>query len=153
MLKVVPKSWLSWDFAVEDAVGMPWGEVGLSSWRERGSVSVGGQQFGVARQGLVGPFVLQGPAGPVAEASKPSAFKREFTLSFGGQECVLKQLSWWRREFGLLRGDVQVGSITPESWWSRRAEAMLPEDMPTEVRAFIVWLTLLMWKRDSNSGA
>jgi hypothetical protein len=33
ILKVVPRHWFSWDFGLEDPVGVPWGEVGLSSWR------------------------------------------------------------------------------------------------------------------------
>jgi hypothetical protein len=153
ILKVVPKHWFSWDFRLEDPVGMPWGEVGLSSWRERGSVGVGGQQYKVSRQGLVGPFVLEGPSGELAKAVKVSAFKREFTLRVEGREYTLRQLSSWRREFGLFTADARVGSVIPESWLNRRAEVVLPDDIPGCARAFVVWLTLLMWKRDSDAGA
>jgi len=153
MLKVVPKHWFSWDFRLQDPVGMPWGEVGLSSWRERGSVTVGGQQYKVSRQGFVGPFVLEGPNGELAKAVKVSAFKREFTVGVEGHEYRLKQLSSWRREFGLFTADARVGAVTPESWLNRRAEVVLPDDMPGFARAFVVWLTLLMWKRDFDAGA
>jgi hypothetical protein len=132
---------------------MPWGEVGLSSWRERGSVTVGGQQYKVSRQGFVGPFVLEGPNGELAKAVKVSAFKQEFTLRVEGREYTLRQLSSWRREFGLFAADARVGSVIPESWLNRRAEVMLPDDMPGCASAFVVWLTLLMWKRDSDAGA
>ena len=153
MLKVVPKGWLAWEFAVSDAVGMPWGEICLSFWRERGSVSVGGQQYRVSRQGFVGPFVLEGPGGALAQAVKVSALKQEFTLSAEGREYVLRKLSWWRREFGLFARDTQLGSVAPEVWFARRAVANLPEDLPGSLRAFVVWLTLLMWKRESDAGA
>jgi hypothetical protein len=153
MLKAIPKRWLSWDFAVEDAVGMPWGEVSLSFWRERGSVTAGGQQYRVSRQGFVGPFVLEGPDGELAHAVKVSPFKQEFTLSAERRDYVLRKLSWWSREFGLFSGDTQVGSLAPESWLSRRARVDLPEDMTGWLRAFVTWLTLLMWKRDSEAAA
>ena len=61
MLKAVPKHWFSWDFRLDDAVAVPWGEVTLSSWRERG------------------------PNGELAKAVKVSAFKREFRLAVDGR--------------------------------------------------------------------
>ncbi len=152
MLKVVPKGWFAWDFAVADAVGMPWGEIGLF-WRERGSVTVGGQQYRVSRQGFVGPFVLEGPGGELAQAVKVSPFKQEFALTAEGREYVLRKLFWWRREFGLFVRDTQVGTVAPEAWFTRRAAVNLPDDLPGSLRAFVVWLTLLMWKRDSDAAA
>jgi len=153
MLKLVPKHWFSWEFRLVDPVGMPWGEIALSSWRDRGSIAVGNQQYRVSRQGLLGPFVLEGPRGELAKAVKRSAFRQEFALAVEGREYTIKRLSAWRREVTLLNGDVRMGSVAPGSWFTRRADVMLPEDMPAWVRAFVVWLTLLMWKRDSNVAA
>lgn len=153
MMTLVPKHWFSWDFALRDSVGMPWGEVGLSSWRERGTVAVGGQPYKVARSGMLGPFVLTGPSGARAAAIKESAFGQEFTLSVEERTYVLKRLSVWRREFGLFADGVRVGSIAPEAWFSRRARIDLPDQMPGWGRAFVVWLTLLLWKRDSDSSS
>ncbi len=154
MLRLVPKHWVPWEFRLEDSAGVPRGEVALSSWRERGSVSVEGQQHRVARQGFVGSFVLEGSGGILARADKVGAFKREFSLTFGnGEEHVLKQLRWWRREFGLFRGETQVGSIAAASWFGRRAVVDLPEDLPRPAQAFVGWLVLVMWRRDAVSAA
>jgi hypothetical protein len=153
MMTLVPNHWFSWDFRLKDSVGMPWGEIALSSWRERGSVTVGDQQYKVSRQGLVGPFVLAGPSGELARAVKESAFRQQFTLTVEGRTCTLKRLSAFRREFALCVGDTRLGSVAPEGWLTRRAQVDLPEDMPGWARAFVVWLTLLMWKRDSDAGA
>jgi len=153
MMTLVPKHWFSWDFRLMDPEGMPWGEIGLSSWRERGSVTVGGQRYKVSRQGLVGPFVLAGPSDELARAVKESVFRQEFTLTLEGRAYTLKRLSAWRREFALCVGDTRLGSVAPESWLLRRARVDLPEEMPGWARAFVVWLTLLMWKRDSDAGA
>jgi hypothetical protein len=153
MLTLVPKHWFSWDFRLNDSVGMPWGEVALSSWRERGSVTVGGQRYKVSREGWLGPFVLTGPSGELARAVKDSAFRSAFTLTVDGRTYGLRRLSVWRREFGLFAGDTRLGSMAPESWLTRRARVDLPEDLPGPARAFTVWLTLLMWRRDSDAGA
>jgi hypothetical protein len=153
MLTVVPKHWYSWDFTVLDPVGTPWGEVTLSSWRERGSVAVGADRHKVSRQGLTGPFVLEGPSGEIARAVKVSAFKREFALRVAEQGFTLKQVSWWRREFALLEGGAVVGSMAPVSWLSRRGQVRLPDDMAPEVCAFVLWLILLMWKRDADAAS
>ncbi len=152
-MTIVPRHWFSWDFSLKDSVGMPWGEIGLSSWRERGSVTVGDQRYEVRRRGLVGPFVVGGASNELARAVKESAFRQVFTLTVEGRAYTLKRLSAWRREFALCVGDSRVGSVVPERWWTRRAEVNLPDDMPGWARAFVVWLTLLMWKRDSDAGA
>jgi hypothetical protein len=152
-LRLVPKHWFSWDFRLEDAVGMLWGEVGLSSWRERGSVTVGGERYRVSRHGVTGPFVLEGAQGELAKAVKVSAFRQAFTLTADGRDYTLKRRSWWRREFELFCRGASVGSVAPASWFACRGDAFLPDDIPPPVCAFVVWLTLLMWKRDSDAAA
>src|SRR5262245_33067879 len=145
MLTAVPKNWYSWDFNLVDGHDRPWGEVSLSFWRDRGWVAIGGSQYTITRQGWTGSFLLEGPGGTLAEAVKPSTLKSDLRLTIGGREYILKKLSWWGREVGLFKGDVQVGSLAPESWSSRRAKILLPEDLSPWAGAFIVWLTLLMW--------
>lgn len=150
---ITPNHWSSWDFTLGDSVGQPWGHVDLSSWRERGSVTVGGQAYTVARQGLAGPFVLTGPCGELARAVKSSALKHDFSLTIDERTYRLRRLSVWRRVFGLYIGETGAGSITSEGWWTRRGRANLPEGMAPYAQAFVVWLTLLMWKRDSDAVA
>jgi hypothetical protein len=62
-------------------------------------------------------------------------------------------MSAWRREFGVFSGTRRIGTIAPESCISRRAVVNLPETMPIWLRAFVVWLTALMWKRDEDAAA
>ena len=35
---------------------------------------------------------------------------------------------------------------------SRLMNVELPDDLPLPIRALVVWLTLLLWKRDSEAG-
>ena len=51
----------------------------------------------------------------------------------------------------LLDGSQQIGSVAPESVFTRKAAADLPERLPLPVRMFIVWLTMISWRREQNS--
>ena len=152
MLTLIPKHWYSWDFRLQDETGVAAAEVILSCWRERGSIIAAGEEYRVVRRGMTGPFVLELGNVEVARAFKVSAFRQEFTVSCHGINYTLKRLSWWRSKFGVFVAGDQVGAITPETWWSRRARVTLPS-MRVPVQAFFVWLAALMWKRDSDAGA
>jgi len=51
----------------------------------------------------------------------------------------------------LLDGAREIGSIAPESVWTRTAVVTLPDDWPLPLKSFAIWLTLLHWRRESNS--
>jgi hypothetical protein len=88
MLKLIPKRWFSWDFRLEDASGVA-AEVILSSWRERGSIAIGGVRHKVSRHGLTGPFVLEMAGREAARAVKPSVWRHTFTITHDGSEYTL----------------------------------------------------------------
>jgi hypothetical protein len=71
----------------------------------------------------------------------------------GGREYTLRKPSIWRRTFVLMEGDRQIGSIAPDSAWTRRATVDLPADWPMPLKAFVIWLVIILWKRDSDSAA
>ena len=153
-LSAVPKHWFSWDFAIQDATRHPVAEVRLSSWRERGAVSVEGVEHRVSRHGVLrGAFVLEGGGSVLARAEKPSAFRREFQIEHDGKQYTLKARSIWRRERVLYDGDQEIGAVVPEGLFNRRARVELPDDLPLVLRLFVVWLTMLLWKRDSDAAA
>jgi hypothetical protein len=152
MLIATPKRWFSWDFEVHEGGGEPVGDVRVSAWRERGAVTVGGIEYPVTREGVVGAFTLAGAGGVLARAMKPSALHRMFTLEHDGKEYVLKATSAWGRGFSLLDGEVHIGAVRPARLCGRQARADLPEDMPLEVRLFAIWLTLMLWKRQQQAA-
>ena len=155
MLTAIPKNWYSWGFSLEGPGEQAIARLVVSGWRERGSVVVDGRTYTIRRDGRLGPFTLTAPDGSVvASAVKPSAFRREFEVSQpGAPSYVLKAVTPLRREFVLRRDGVRVGSIAPVSWWRRRARVELAEALPRPLEAFLVWLTLLLWKRDSEMAA
>jgi hypothetical protein len=154
MLTAVPKSWFSWNFILQAPARRAVGEVRLSSWRERGAVVVDGVTYRIRRDGWTGPFTMETADGAiVASATKPSAFRREFEVVHDGQRYGLSAVSSFRREFAVFRGDSPIGSIAPASWFGRRANVQCAEDLPVHLRAFLVWLTLLLWKRDADASS
>jgi hypothetical protein len=154
-LAAVPMRWLSWDFALQQPTGEVAGQVCLSSWRERGSIQVPGFSCKVRRDGLLGPFLAEASDGSrVASAIKPSALRREFAITHTERRYVLKAVSSWRRECALFdEGYTRLGQVRPESWLSRRARVELDDRVPPLLQAFVVWLTLLLWKRDGDAVA
>lgn len=148
---VIPKRWFSWDFDVCDSDSNTVAEIQLSNWRERGTLHVQGVEYRVFRESPLGLFLLERDDSIVASAKKPSALFRFFSLACNDIEYGLRARSPVGREFLLCDGSGSVGRITPQGLFNRRAEVDLPEHLPLPFRAFVVWLALLLWKRDSDS--
>ena len=154
MLELEPTRWFSWAFTVADG-GRPFGTLDISAWRERGDVTVAGQTFRIVRTGFMsGDFLLESGGGTVvATATKPSLFRREFEVTFSGRTLCLRPRSAWGRSLALLEGGREVGDVRPRSMWSRRGTATLPDTLPLPVRLFVLWLAVLVWKRDDEAAS
>ena len=152
MLHIDPTSWYSWDFTVSDE-SRPVADLAMSWWREKGVLAVDGVTFRVYREGLAsGAFILEGPGGVLARAEKPSAFRREFVMRHDGREYTLRPRSMFGRAFILMAGSRELGSVAPHSAFGRKAAADLPPELPVPVRAFIVWLVMIAWKRAQDAS-
>jgi hypothetical protein len=151
MLQVVPTHWYSWNFTVRDE-SRPVADIALSLWREKAGLTVGGERYRMYREApLSGAFVLEHAGRVLAQAEKPSAFRREFVIRHAGREYTLRTRSIFGRAFILLDGSRHVGSIAPNSPFTRKAAADLPHDLTLPVRMFMVWLTVIMWRREQSS--
>ena len=148
----IPKMWLAWDFDVRGEGGQTLGEVRLSSWRERGAVVAADVEYGVSRESLLGAFVLEKEGVSLARAVKPSALFRSFEIEHEGRSFTLKALSPVRRAMVMSEGDIVVGTIEPEGMLTRRARIKMLDELSPPLILFAVWLTLLMWKRESDAG-
>ena len=154
MLQIRPMRWFSWDFAVERN-GREVAELDISWWRERGALTIAGQTYAIAREGLIaGDFRMTAPDhSVVATASKPSVLRRRFDIVYRGHTVVLEARSAWRRTMDVLLDGRAVGAITPAGAWTRRASAELPDALPLPVQVFVVWLAVLLWKREQDAAA
>jgi hypothetical protein len=152
MLQLVPRHWYSWNFSVMDG-DRALAEIDLSWWREKGVLTVEGQTYRVYREGLMsGDFILESGGSIVARAEKPRAFQRSFLVHHDGRSYTLRAKSAFRRAFVLLAGSEQVGSVVPLGVLTRKASVDLP-NFPAAVKVFVVWLTVIIWKRDSDAAA
>ena len=153
MLTAVPRHWFSWDFTVTER-SQAIAELDISWWREKGVLTVQGVDYRVYREGVMsGDFILESAGSVLARANKPSAFHRSFAIDHEGMRYTLKAKDAFRRAFLLLDGDRHIGSVSPEGIFTRRATVDLPAVLPLAVRVFIIWLTLILWKREADSAA
>jgi hypothetical protein len=153
MLELVPLGWFSWDFSVLQN-SSPIAEIDISSWREKGVLAIGGASYNVCREGLMGGrFILELNGTQLAHAEKPSALHRFFTVQHEGKTYTLKAESAFRRTFLLLEDNQQVGSIAPAGMFTRKARVDLPDELPLPIKLFLLWLTVILWKRDSEAAA
>jgi hypothetical protein len=151
VLQIVPTHWYSWDFTVTDE-SRPVADIATSWWGEKGALTIEGTTYRVYREALMsGAFVLEHAGSVLARAEKPSVFRREFLIRHAGREYTLCRESLFRRAFVLLDGSRQVGSLAPKGTFTREAAADLPHDLPLPVRMFIVWLTVISWRREQSS--
>ena len=153
MLNAIPKQWFSWDFRILEE-GRDVAEMDLSFWREKGVLSVEGIPYRVYREGLAsGAFMLENPGGQVlAKAEKPNALRRSFLVEYEGRKLRLEAESSFERAFVLRDDQGVIGTVKPDSFFSHRTTANLPEDFPLPVRIFLLWLVIILWRRDDGTG-
>jgi hypothetical protein len=156
MLRVVPDGWFSYDFTVFDRRGMPVSRAELANWRETAKLEVGATRYKAHHKGWGSKqFVLEKEDGRVvAVAEKPSAWRDRFVFEHGGNRYEVEKESVWGSAFVIRReGVVRIGSVRGKGIFKREWIVELPEELLLEVRVFIVWLVVLLWKRAASGAA
>jgi hypothetical protein len=152
MLTAIPKGWFSKNYRVMDGA-LQLADLNISRWREQGELTVEGFSYQVYREKLMsGAFILEVAGTALARAEKPSAFHRRFHIEYGDRKYVFQAKSVWGREFTLFDGHNEIGSVAPEGLLTRRAAVNLPDELALPVKVFILWLAIILWKRESDSG-
>lgn len=150
MLKLIPKNWFSWNFTAFDE-SHAIADIDISSWREKATLTIQDNEYSVYREGLMsGDFILESAGAELARAEKPSAFRRCFVMKHAGRSYTLRATSAFTRQFKLFDDVREIGSISRERIFSRRATIDLPNDIPLPVKIFITWLAVILWKRESD---
>ena len=131
----------------------PVADLDVSWWGEKGILTIEGTTYRVYREApMSGDFILEQAGSVLARAEKPSLFLRRFLIRHAGREYTLQRKSVFRRSYVLLDGSREIGSLAPESLFTRKAAADLPLDLPLPVRMFVVWLTVILWRRDQAAS-
>ena len=151
MLIATPKHWYSWDFVVRDEGEQAVGELKVSSRNGRGTIAIGGIVHQVRREGLRGDFLLEREGSILARAAKPSAFMRTLTIEYEQRTYTLRARTSLRREMVFFDGEIEAGTLAPKGHFPWRACVDLPDGLPLELRMFVTWLTMMLWKRQAES--
>jgi hypothetical protein len=149
MLRVVPKGWSN-TFSVMDGTKSVAQAADLSWWCDKAELRVQGATYTARRQ--KSSYILESPAGELARAERPRRWSRELFIDHSGHRYTLRAKSAFRREFLLLEGSRQVGSVAPEGIFTRRATVDLPKAFPLILQVFVIWLAMTLWKDDDSSG-
>ncbi len=137
-------------FDLVDDAGRELGSFQGSAWREHGEVTAGGELAGFRRDGGR-RFVLDGRAGELAAADKPSMWSGRWVVHAGGQAYELARSSWLSRSVELRRGDQVVGAVHPKGLGSK-AVVDLPAELPPAVQVFVVAVVLTLRRRESSAA-
>jgi hypothetical protein len=150
MLKVIPKAW-SYAFSVMDGTKPLAQAVNLSWWRDKGELRIQDEIYTARRD--KSSYILESAAGVLARAERPRKWFREFVIEHMGHLYTLRAKSAFGRQFVLLEGSTQVGSVSPEGLFTRKAVVDLPQAFPLFLQVFIIWLVMTLWRHDEMSGA
>ncbi|MFW5952078.1 MAG: hypothetical protein ACOCVZ_08195 [Gemmatimonadota bacterium] len=152
MLTLEPRAWYSWDFRVMDG-GREVAFLDRRVLREQASFALSGDRYTARRTSLArGTFVLEGPTGVLARATKTGIFRREFEVEAGPERWLLRAVSPLTREFQLLRDGVLLGTVQPVAILRRRARLDLSDAVPAPLQVFVAFLVLVLWKRAADAA-
>jgi serine/threonine protein kinase len=149
VLKVFPKTFSSTFLVTDTSLQPVTRALKRASWPEKWEFTVEDVAYTARREGVAsGEFLLESPDGVIARATKPSALRRSLTVEHEGHQYTLRSMSAWTRAYEVLDGPTRVGTIAPDHAFTQRASADLPPAIPLAVRVFLIWLTVLAWRRD-----
>jgi hypothetical protein len=150
MLKVIPKAWWSYTFSVTDGTKSVAKVEDLSWWRDKGELRIQDNIYTARRDKSA--YVLESAAGVLARAEQPRKLFRELVIEHSGHRYTLRPKAAFRRQFLLLEGSTQIGSLSPEGLFTRRAAVEFPKALPLFLQVFIIWLTMTLWKHEDAAG-
>ncbi len=120
--------------------------------RESSSLAEGSTGSSV-RASLAGPSSSKKTGSNWPVPKKPSSLFRSFTVTNNGKEYGLRAASPVERMFILSENGRELGTVRPEHAFTRKAVIDLPAEIDLPVRIFMVWLVLVLWKRDEESAS
>ncbi len=150
MLTVISNAW-SYTFSVTDGTTSVAQAVDLSWWGDKGELRIQDDIYTARRD--KSSYVLESAAGVLARAEQPRKWFGELVIEHAGRRYTLRAKSALRRQFLLLEGSRQIGSLSPEGLFTRKATVELPRAIPLFLQVFIIWLAMTLWKHEDCSAA
>jgi len=130
------------------------GRIDFGGIRQPAAIVIGSATFHPARDGVLkSTFHLDGNGARLASAAPAGASFRRFTVQAGTRTYALAVASWSGRSFTLTENGAAVGTIARSGFFTTKCQANLPDDLPPEVQAFLIWLVLTTWRRQATTNA
>ena len=110
---------------------------------------IAGRVYHLRRAGVLREsFTLEAEVGaaPVASATQRDPARREYEIVANGRVLTMRSESALHSGYQLIEGAQVVGSVRPTGALRRGIEATLPDDLPLEVKVFLVWVVLFLWR-------
>jgi hypothetical protein len=116
------------------------------------SFQLGEKIFTITRKGVVGPKFELWSGNNLTVSLKQIPFLNRYSVTYAGQVWTLKAMGFTEKNYRLYRDAEQVGSVST-SYFSPYKEILidLPDELPMEAQAFVMWLILRNWS-DTSSG-
>jgi hypothetical protein len=124
------------------------GQIDCGGVRGTAAIALGGATYTPVIDSVVrGKFHLEANGARIADAQAAGFWFRYFNVQAGTRSFTLKMASWFGRRFALMENGTERGRIGVTNAFSGRAKAELPDDLPLEVQAFLIWLVISTWRR------
>lgn len=134
--------------------GQEVGELTMKWFGEDGDLMVDGVGFELYRErAFSGSFVMVRGDELFAEASKASAWRSTFEITFGDTTCVMKKKGGFGSRFVLEYRGEEIGRVTRKGVFAQTMNVELPDGWPRALQAFILWLALIIWRRETAAAA
>ena len=148
-----PTGWASWNARIESD-GKEITLLSVSFFKNRGTFRLGGEEYVIESRGLFKPSVtLKKGATVIARAEKSSFLHRRFEISSAGHPLRLESQSWSGREYALLVGSQEVGSISRTGFTGRKMRLEFPDEVPLVLQLLLTYLVLVQAKREAAAAS
>ena len=126
----------------------------ISAFKGKGTFALDGEEFSIEPKGFFqSDAVLKKGTAVIAKILKPSLLRRRFEISSAGHRLVLESRGWTGREYRLLLGNQEVGSIKREGFAGRKYLLDFPEDVPIFLQVLMAYIVASQAKREAAAAS
>lgn len=131
--------------------GQSVGTIEQSGMREKATIEIGGTRYVFSNQLLGSDFLLESNGRPLATARKRT-LRRAFGITVGSREFALEVGGTFVKggRYTLTENGRAVGELV-KAPIVRSGRATLPGDLPLPVQVWLLWIGLMMWRRERSN--
>lgn len=153
MWTCVPRGWWGREYGIAER-GAPVATLSFGAWNGGGAILADGERLTLERRGFWNPkYDLLRRHERVAVAERAGAFRGGFYVAGGDLELRLEPASFLSRTCRVWQKSHVAGEIRPRGWFGRTLEIELEEELPFELRLFVVWLFVLRQRQAAAAAA